>query len=168
MSKSTYSKFISFAAFSSGNLSYANTLHPKPFIMFINTFPIFPEPITPTVLPCISNPNSPFKVKLYFFVLWYALYIFLSILKSNATACSATAYGEYAGTLTTFSFSPIFFISTLLNPAHLKAINFTPSSSKILIVFSSTTSFTNIHTTSNPFASGAVSLFNLDSKYVIS
>ena len=41
-------------------------------------------------------------------------------------------------------------------------------SSKILIVFSSTTSFTNIHTTSNPFASGAVSLFNLDSKYVIS
>ena len=90
------------------------------------------------------------------------------MLSSNAVVCSATAYGEYAGTLTAVKPSPNFFISTLLYPAHLKAINFTPHSFNIFIVFSSTLSFTNIHTASYPFASGAVSLFNFDSKYVIS
>lgn len=86
--------------------------------MLTRIFPIFPVPITPTVFPCMSKPiNAVDNEKSPVLVLlneWLTLRFNVII---KVSACSATAYGEYAGTRATeIPNVSQALISTLLNP----------------------------------------------------
>ena len=84
----------------------------------------------------------------------------------RAVACSATAYGEYCGTRTTLIL-PRCSKSTLLKPAHLRAISFIPYSFNFSKVFLSAISLTKMQTTSKPLASWTVSAFQMNNFYYI-
>ena len=72
-------------------------------------------------------------------------------------ACSATASGEYPGTLiTVILFSDAATRSTLLKPAHLISTSTTPTSPSTFNTGALTSELTNAQTASYPFASLAV------------
>ena len=97
----------------------------------------------------------------------YGGYCLIEVSRS-AIACSTTAYGEYAGTLTTWILLYAYSISTLLYPAHLNAMSLIPISHSLSITYRSISSFTKTHTTSHPSASLYVSFVSLVSRYLIS
>jgi hypothetical protein len=56
----------------------AKTLQPKPKTILANALPMFPVPMTPTVLPCKSNPEVPL-MKSFVLALDYMLYAFYDL-----------------------------------------------------------------------------------------
>jgi hypothetical protein len=67
--------------------------------------------------------------------------------------CSATAWGEYAGTRTTaILYAAVRRTSTLLKPAHRSAMSFVPPAESIESTSASSTSFTDTLTSGMPNA----------------
>ena len=129
---------------------------PKPLQISINTLPILPVPTTPTVFPCKSNPHKRFRLKLKSRVRIYALCVRRTEVKSIAIACSATAYGEYAGTRITVSLPFACFKSTLLKPAQRSAATGIFNSLSLSMTGAPRSSFTKTQTPSQPLARSAV------------
>lgn len=77
------------------------TLQPNPAKIRAATDPILPVPQIPTVLPWRSNPTRPSSEKLPSRTRTWARWILRFSVSTSATACSATACGEYSGTRTT-------------------------------------------------------------------
>ena len=139
---------------------------PKPLQISMNTLPILPVPTTPTVFPCKSNPHKRFRLKLKSRVRIYALCVRRTEVKSIAIACSATAYGEYAGTRITVSLPFACFKSTLLKPAQRSATTGIFNSLSLSMTGAPRSSFTKTQTPSQPLARSAVSSESFVSKYL--
>ena len=102
------------------------TLQQNPFdrILPVNN-PIFPVPISPTVLAWRLKPKRPSRRKFPSRTRLYALWYLRTTVMIIPTVNSATASGEYAGTRATW----ILYLaaanrSMLLWPAHRRATNF--------------------------------------------
>ena len=63
--------------------------------------PMLPVPTTAAVLPAMSKPTRPSSEKLRSRTRLCARWILRLRLSISASVCSATAFGEYAGTRTT-------------------------------------------------------------------
>lgn len=119
---------------------------------FRKNFSNLSVPMMPIVLPYKSLPTRPFNMKLPSRVLLYAWWIFLFNVCIRATAYSATACGEYAGTRTTCNFCGTRPASQHCYSRHSGSVTSpTPSSYKISATSGVTMSFTNTHTASCPF-----------------
>jgi hypothetical protein len=122
----------------------AKTLQPKPKTILANALPMFPVPMTPTVLPCKSKPRSPFNES-FVLALDYMLYAFYD-LKSISWPWRARQPGRIGRNDILLYLLLGSYNINIIKACTAQSYNFHTIFCQFLMTSASTTSLTKTHT----------------------